>query len=162
MPDPEAPGERCFRSGDILRRRVSGQWEFVGRVDHQVKIRGNRVEPGEAEAVLRALPGVADAVVLALDRRGEPSLIAFVVASETADAEFVGALRSALSEQLPEHARPSAIRVIAAIPRLATFKPDLAALRSLQPGDIADTISLGEPPGRRRSGRRSLFAKWRR
>jgi acyl-coenzyme A synthetase/AMP-(fatty) acid ligase len=149
-PDPAALGERCFRSGDILRRRADGQWEFVRRVDHQVKIRGNRAEPGEAETVLRGLPGVADAVVLTSDNGDGPSLIAFVVPSGTADGEFVDQLRAALAGRLPDHARPSTIRVIAAIPRLGTFKPDFAALRSLLQDDGAGEIV-----------RRGLFARRR-
>jgi acyl-coenzyme A synthetase/AMP-(fatty) acid ligase len=114
-PDPTGPGERCFRSGDILRQRGDGQWEFVRRVDRQVKIRGNRAEPVEAETVLRGLPGIADAVVLPSDNGDAPSLIAFVVPSGAADGEFVDRLRAALAGRLPDHARPSTIRVIAAI-----------------------------------------------
>jgi acyl-coenzyme A synthetase/AMP-(fatty) acid ligase len=147
-PDPTAPGERCFRSGDVLRRRGDGHWEFVRRVDRQVKIRGNRAEPGEAETVLRSLPSVADAVVLASDNGDAPSLIAFVVPSEAVDGEFVDRLRAALAGRLPGHARPSMIKVIAAIPRLGTFKPDFAALRALLPD--------GAP---REIVRRGLFAR---
>src|SRR5437868_6249419 len=63
----DADGTRWYRTGDLVRRRVDGAIEFLGRIDHQVKIRGHRIELGEIEAVLAKLPGVKDAVVIARD-----------------------------------------------------------------------------------------------
>ncbi|GGB36005.1 hypothetical protein GCM10011505_16840 [Tistrella bauzanensis] len=65
MPHPSAgrPGARLYRSGDLVRRRIDGRFDYLGRIDTQVKLGGNRIEPGEIEAVLRQDPAVADAVV---------------------------------------------------------------------------------------------------
>src|SRR5690606_15830000 len=74
IPDPFGePGARLYRTGD-LGRWVDGQIEYLGRNDHQVKIRGLRIELGEIEAALRRLPEVKEAAVLAI--RGE--LVAYV------------------------------------------------------------------------------------
>lgn len=61
--DPDRPGETLYRTGDRARRRPDGRFEFLGRMDHQVKVRGHRVETGEVEAALRRHDGVAEAVV---------------------------------------------------------------------------------------------------
>jgi amino acid adenylation domain-containing protein/FkbM family methyltransferase len=81
VPDPWSgrPGERLYRSGDLARCREGGEIEFLGRVDHQVKIRGVRVEPGEIEAVLADHPAVREAAVVARATAGEPPrLVAYV------------------------------------------------------------------------------------
>ncbi|EST31002.1 non-ribosomal peptide synthetase, partial [Streptomyces roseochromogenus] len=76
-----APGSRMYRTGDLARRRADGTLEFAGRVDHQIKVRGFRVEPGEVEAALTEHPSVAGAVVVADGDR----LVAYVV-EDHADA----------------------------------------------------------------------------
>ncbi len=82
LPDPfgESPGGRLYRTGDRARRLPDGRLHFLGRADHQVKIRGHRIEPGEVEEALRRHPGVAEAVVMAREEAsGDRCLLAWVV-----------------------------------------------------------------------------------
>ncbi|NUT52536.1 MAG: amino acid adenylation domain-containing protein, partial [Saccharothrix sp.] len=83
----EHPYGRLYRTGDLVRRRPGGGVEFLGRLDHQVKLRGHRVELGEVEAALTDHPAVGAAVaVVREDRPGDQRLVAYVVADDTAPA----------------------------------------------------------------------------
>jgi FkbM family methyltransferase len=82
IPDPFStePGARLYRTGDLARRLHDGEIDFLGRIDHQVKIRGNRVELGEVEAALASHPSVREALVVARQTEaGEQSLVAYLV-----------------------------------------------------------------------------------
>lgn len=132
--DPQADGERMYRTGDIVRRRPDGALDYLGRSDDQIKIRGQRVELGEIESVLAEAPGVAQAVVVArapavggLAGADERRLIGYVVAA--AGAELDGeALRRALAQRLPAHMTPSAIVSLPEFPLSANGKLDRKAL----------------------------------
>ncbi len=117
------PGARLYRTGDVVRWRADGQLEFLGRSDHQVKVRGFRVELGEVEAALRAQPGVQDAVVVA--RQGQ--LIGYVT-PEPGMALEGAVLRTALEQRLPAHTLPAIIMPLAALPLTPNGKVDRAAL----------------------------------
>ncbi len=126
LPDPWRPGARMYRTGDLGRRLPDGNLLFVGRVDHQVKVRGCRVELGEIESVLREHPAVRDCVVTAAsaDASG-PDLTAYVVANGEARVEE---LRAHLRARLPEYTRPDAICLLDALPLNASGKVDRSAL----------------------------------
>src|SRR6185312_11057139 len=137
LPDPESrePGERAYRTGDLARWRADGAIEYLGRLDHQVKIRGVRIELGEIEAALTALPGVREAVVTVREDRSEKRLVAYVVGDLPAED-----LRQALRERLPEAMVPSLFVPLAVLPLTANGKLDRKALPA------------PEPPGARASG----------
>ncbi len=137
LPDPEGrePGERAYRTGDLARWRAGGAIEYLGRLDHQVKIRGVRIELGEIEATLAALPGVREAVVVVReDVPGDRRLVAYVVADAQVDAP-VETLRRSLRERLPDAMMPSAFVTLAALPLTSNGKVDRKAL--LSPGAAA-------------------------
>jgi amino acid adenylation domain-containing protein len=124
------PGGRLYRTGDIVRRDGGGLFEFVGRDDDQVKVRGYRIELAEVEAVLREHPDVADAVVV-LDRTGEDArLVGYVVAAAAADTDPT-ALRRYLRDRLPAAMVPSALAPIDRLPLTRTGKVDRLALPPL-------------------------------
>ncbi|WP_327243874.1 non-ribosomal peptide synthetase [Streptomyces sp. NBC_01320] len=128
VPDPYgAAGERLYRTGDRARWRSDGVLEYVGRVDHQVKINGTRVEPGEAEAALAAHPGLSGAVVTPFKAPdGTARLAAHVVprAEPVPAAELRAFLRGSLTEALI----PSVYVTVDAFPLNASGKVDRSAL----------------------------------
>jgi amino acid adenylation domain-containing protein len=133
VPDLFGPiaNAKMYRTGDIVRARAGGCFEFLGRTDHQIKLRGLRIEPGEIEAALLREPGVAEAVVVAgADAAGVQSLRAYVVAK--AGLAVTGAwsltLRTALAATLPAYMLPAPIVVLPALPRTPNGKIDRAAL----------------------------------
>ncbi|MEP7010529.1 MAG: non-ribosomal peptide synthase/polyketide synthase [Acidobacteriota bacterium] len=125
-PDPFAavPGARLYRTGDFCRLRADGELEYLGRLDHQVKVRGFRIEPGEVEAALLACHGVREAVV----RVGENSTLVAWVAADSQDAPLAPSLRLILGEKLPPHMVPSVFVELKALPRTPNGKVDRQAL----------------------------------
>tara|TARA_R110002072_G_scaffold1983_1_gene16193 strand:- start:21068 stop:30205 length:9138 start_codon:yes stop_codon:yes gene_type:complete len=129
VPDPYAgsPVARLYRTGDLVRHLPDGAVEFLGRLDHQVKIRGQRIELGEIEAVLGACPGVRQGLVMAReDTPGDQRLVAYVVAVQ--EAPSVSQLRERLARELPGYMVPSAFVFMSELPLTASGKVDRKAL----------------------------------
>ncbi|KYF79126.1 hypothetical protein BE11_45185 [Sorangium cellulosum] len=134
VPDPfgSAPGGRLYRTGDLARHRPDGAIEFLGRLDHQVKIRGLRVELGEIEARLLQHPGVGEAVVVARDEaHGGKRLVAYV-AGRDGSAPEPEALRAWVGEALPAYMVPSPIALLERLPLSPNGKVDRRALPALE------------------------------
>lgn len=123
----ELDGRRWYRTGDRCRVRAEGGLEFLGRLDEQVKIRGHRCEPGEAEHLLLADPRVAQAAVRAEGAPGDQRLVAYVVPGADAP-DLAGLLRTELRTQLPDYLVPARIELVPAMPLGPNGKIDRTAL----------------------------------
>jgi acyl-coenzyme A synthetase/AMP-(fatty) acid ligase/acyl carrier protein len=130
------PGERMYRTGDRVRRRADGCFEFLGRLDHQLKVRGVRIEPAEIEAVLARHPAVRGVVVTARpDRSSGVQLVAYLVAETTPSLwEELAAL---LRRSVPESHLPSSFVFLPAFPTTPAGKVDREALPDPQPARSA-------------------------
>jgi mycobactin peptide synthetase MbtE len=155
VPDPEAtdreatdreatdreatdPPARFYRTGDYARLRADGQVEYLGRRDGQVKVRGQRIETGEIEAVLREHPGVDQAVVVPIERPAGAELVAFVTPAGAPDDVLPGA-----ANRLTAAMVPSRVIRLDALPRNESGKVDRARLASL---DETVEAELAAPP----------------
>lgn len=135
--DPMVPGERMYRTGDVVRRLPDGTLQFLGRSDSQVKIRGFRVEPAEIAAVLHDHPAVRHAHVAVRHRdRGGQRLDAYVVADPIPDA---AELRAMLSKRLPRYMIPHQFVFVDALPLTRHGKIDEPALAALAVDDAPAT-----------------------
>jgi amino acid adenylation domain-containing protein len=143
VPDPLGlvPGERLYRSGDLVRRRPDGQMVFVGRDDDQVKVRGFRIELREVESAVKGHPNVLDAAVVARHNvSDEKRLVAYVVAKAGLRIT-VDELRRFVASRLPDYMIPAMMMLIDAMPLTANGKIDRAKLPEpdlLRPDMVAE------------------------
>jgi amino acid adenylation domain-containing protein len=153
IPDPFGPpGARLYRTGDIARWGEDGALAYVGRSDHQVKIRGHRIEPGEIEAALAQQPGVRSAVVVARALGGGRQLVGYV----TGDGDLDGhALKAALAARLPAHMVPARVVVLDGLPLTPNGKVDRKALPD---PDAASSVAAYIAP--RTAAEAALAAIW--
>ncbi|MFJ1704780.1 amino acid adenylation domain-containing protein [Kitasatospora sp. NPDC088346] len=148
LPDPftPEPGARMYRTGDLVRHRPGGELEFLGRADHQIKVRGYRVEPGEIEAALTAVPGIAQAVVLARGEGVRQQLVGYLEWPGASDPPTAAELRALLLDTLPDYMVPARWVVLDRLPLLAHGKVDRAALPVPEDGPLG-TAEYQEPDG---------------
>lgn len=150
-------GGRSYRTGDVVRRLDSGDIEFLGRIDDQVKIAGFRVEPGEVLAALASHPAVRQAAVhVREDRPGQRQLVGYVTGS---DSTVDGAeLRRFVARRLPDYMVPAAVLVLAELPLTPNGKLDRAAL----PAPRRDSgAPAAVPAGAAGDLERTVTAAWR-
>lgn len=133
LPDPfsDEEGARMYRTGDLVKRGLDGEMDYLGRRDHQVKIRGNRVELGEVEAALREHESVADSVVVARAEPGEElRLVGYVVIRQEQDVSL-SELRKFVKGRLPDYMSPAILMKLEKLP--------------LNPNGKVDRLSLPKP-----------------
>ncbi|MGH2506810.1 MAG: non-ribosomal peptide synthetase [Ktedonobacteraceae bacterium] len=125
---PFEPCTRLYKTGDLARWLPDGQLAFLGRADHQIKLRGYRIEPDEIVAALNQQPTILTSLVVAReDMPGEKRLVAYVVL--TPHAEITArALRESLASSLPEYMLPALFVNMPALPAMPNGKMDRAAL----------------------------------
>ncbi|SAL28069.1 peptide synthetase-like protein [Caballeronia arvi] len=150
VPDPIVAGARLYRTGDLARRRDDGALDYLGRIDTQVKLRGQRIEPGEIEALLRAEQNVRDAVVIVRDEQ----LIGYIACAAPESFDEAAVLNS-LRSQLPSYMLPAHVIALDALPVTPNGKCDRNALPA-----PARTQRIVEVP--RTETERELAAIWQR
>ncbi|MFI6096157.1 amino acid adenylation domain-containing protein [Lentzea sp. NPDC051213] len=137
--DPFAgDGSRMYNSGDLARRNLDGELEFVGRADNQVQLKGFRIELGEVESAIREISGVVDVAVTVADTADH--LIAHVVGTPASDIAGV------LSAKLPVHMVPQRVLSIDALPLTVNGKLDRKALEERARSFVDVPVAVGGSP----------------
>ena len=134
-------GARLYRTGDLVKWNEQGQLEYLARIDHQVKVRGYRVELGEIESRLADIDAVREAVVTIVPTAAGAQLVAYVAAQPGAALDARD-LKAQLARALPDYMVPSAIMVLEALPLNANGKIDRKAL----PAPVFDAGDAYEAP----------------
>jgi LDH2 family malate/lactate/ureidoglycolate dehydrogenase len=164
VPDPFSPsaGSRLYRTGDVVRYLSNGDLEFAGRVDHQMKVHGYRVEPAQIEAVIGQHSAWRESAVAAEEDAGTRHLVAYVVRDPRVPAS-TRELRDFLKQRLPDYMIPSRVVELSALPRTPNGKVNRAALGI---GVATDADVHAEPEGEERPpaarGEETLAAIWAR
>ncbi len=146
-PFSDKPGTRIYKTGDLARYRADGNIEFLGRADHQVKLRGYRIEPGEIEAALREHPSVRDNVVIAMTKDGDTRLVVYIVPQPDQVAER-SELRTFLRHRLPSYMVPGEFVCLDAFPITPNGKIDRKALpepERIRPDDMPEFVAARNP-----------------
>jgi acyl carrier protein len=140
VPDPfsRTPGARLYKTGDLARHLPDGAIEYLGRLDFQVKIRGQRIELGEIEAALDTHAGVGQSVVTAReDAPGNQQLVAYVLARQAAPS--IAELKEHLSRDLPAYMVPNAFVFLDALPLTSSGKVDRKRLPAPERSSLPQT-----------------------
>ncbi len=143
LPDPFFPEERMYKTGDLGKWLADGTIEFGGRIDHQIKISGYRVELGEIEQQLMMQPAISQAsVVDCINSQGTKYLTAFIVReSGLSEAE----IKKALGENLPYYMIPSSFHFLEELPSTSNGKVDRKALLQLEENSFTKPQSITSP-----------------
>ncbi|UHA72100.1 non-ribosomal peptide synthetase [Paenibacillus sp. 481] len=142
--NPFVPEQRMYRTRDLARLLPSGELEYLGRIDHQVKIRGHRIELGEIEAVLQLHPSVQDvAVADCVAEQGDPYLCAYIVTAEDEDIPL-GEIKEYAAQRLPRYMVPSHFITLKQLPLTPNGKVDRNHLPV--PGESGIRMSVYEAP----------------
>lgn len=130
IPNPfsELPGDRLYKTGDLVRYHPNGNIEYRGRIDHQVKIRGYRIELGEIEAVLSQFPGVKQSVAVVKEFKPDDRRIIAYIQQDKESQHTSQKLREFLKTKLPEYMIPSTFILMDSLPMTPHGKLDRAAL----------------------------------
>jgi acyl-coenzyme A synthetase/AMP-(fatty) acid ligase len=129
LPDPFRGGGACmYRTGDLARYRMDGNIECLGRIDHQIKLRGYRIEPGEIEAALKEQPEIKQAVVVAREDKPEDKLLVAYLVANNHDIPTASELRIRLKQRLPDYMVPAAYVFLDEIPISPAGKIDRKSL----------------------------------
>ena len=145
VPNPFKPGERMYKTGDLARWLADGNIEYLGRMDHQVKIRGLRIELGEIEARLSEHPKIKESVVVVRENRNNEKYISAYIVSE--EAISTSELKDFIAKQLPEYMVPSYFTKLDKIPLSNNGKIDRKALPEPET-DIDTGVEYVAPSGR--------------
>lgn len=133
VPDPFAAKEGLmYRTGDLCRYRPDGTIDFIGRNDHQVKVRGYRIELSEIEKAIRAVAAAREVAVNVEDRSGDPTIVAYLLESAGVPLS-IDDIRTGLESILPPYMVPSQFRILSQFPRTPNGKLDRKALASQAP-----------------------------
>ena len=159
VPDPfsSRPGAHLYRTGDFARMRGDGNLEFLGRIDHQVKLRGYRIEIPEVQLSLSAHPCVKNCVVvLREDRPGNKQLTAYVTLRRELESAQEN-LRSHMANKLPPYMVPTAFVVLKTLPLTVNGKIDTNGLPA--PKDRLDAVACASPMTRLESTIAGIWKK---
>ena len=128
-PRPDGYGDPVYRTGDLVRLRPDGDYDFLGRRDHQIKSRGYRIELGEIEAALNAHPGLAEAVAIAVPHEEWGTAIVACVALRDGERVTATDLKRHLAGRVPRYMLPARIEFMESLPRTSNGKIDRQALQ---------------------------------
>ncbi|WP_234121291.1 non-ribosomal peptide synthetase [Clostridium hydrogenum] len=127
-PFKHIPGKYLYRTGDLTVKNENGSFDYHGRIDNQIKIRGFRVELGEIEAVLDSSPKIKEAAVVAVNYKdNQKRLVAFIVGEKVSDND----IKSLVASKVPEYMVPHSIKWIEELPKTPNGKTDRKALIKL-------------------------------
>jgi amino acid adenylation domain-containing protein len=141
---PFREGAKVYRTGDLARYRADGNIDFLGRIDHQVKLNGYRIELGEIEAVLGQHPAVGECAVVVRGEGQTRKLVAYFVTAEGHATPSTSELRAHLQQRLPDYMLPAAFMTLAKLPLTPSGKVDRRALPA--PETSVPEVDAGRAP----------------